>query len=122
MILQNNTLIASPGKYLMCGSELAEKFTLGKKFVYNNGKTTLINIAIEDVKEVYPVRVCDTDYYVVSTEYGELVSELIRQKYTLDAELALIANYRLHGVTPEEEEFQEWRKLCKEAAKQITNA
>lgn len=55
--------------------------------------------------------------------YDELVTALIRMRYSLDAELALQANLRYdpqsHEV--EEKEFQDWRAKCKNAAKNFLN-
>lgn len=93
----------------------------GKKLKYNNNLYSYLPIdKINEVQEVYPVLVYTDTYYISGTTYEDIVSELIRQKYSLDAELALIANSRI-GKTSKEEEFQSWRKICKEVAKKLTN-
>ena len=52
--------------------------------------------------------------------YDALTTALIRLKYSLDEELALMANLRedAEGHKEEEAAFQEWRAKCKEAARE----
>ncbi|MBO7214566.1 MAG: hypothetical protein J6V66_03610 [Clostridia bacterium] len=51
--------------------------------------------------------------------YNEKVSMFIRQKYTINDEIALINNYNLdkEKYKQEYEEYQEYRAQCKEWAK-----
>lgn len=121
MVVKDNKVTASSGKYLKYKSNIYTELTLGQNFICINGATTLVNIQLGDIIEVYPVRIFNKDYFVQSTNYNELVTELIRFKYTLDAELALIANSRIKDCSEEEQEFQDWRKVCKETAKHIIN-
>lgn len=121
MVVKDNKVTASSGKYLKYKSNIYTELTLGQNFICINGATTLVNIQLGDIIEVYPVRIFNKDYFVQSTSYNELVTELIRLKYTLDAELALIANSRIKDCSEEEREFQDWRKVCKETAKHIIN-
>ena len=121
MVVKDNKVTASSGKYLKYKSNIYTELTLGQNFICINGATTLVNIQLGDIIEVYPVRIFNKDYFVQSTSYNELVTELIRLKYTLDAELALIANSRIKDCSEEEQEFQDWRKVCKETAKHIIN-
>ena len=53
--------------------------------------------------------------------YSERVSMFIRQRYTIDDEIALINNYNLDKEKYQEEyeEYQEYRAQCKEWAKQV---
>ncbi|MBQ3804908.1 MAG: hypothetical protein II844_03750 [Prevotella sp.] len=62
----------------------------------------------------------ETIHITPHTTYGDLVTMLIRCKYTLDEELALAANMRTSPVAhaDEDAEFQQWREYCKEVAKQ----
>lgn len=121
MVVKDNKVTASSGKYLKYKSNIYTELTLGQNFICINGATTLVNIQLGDIIEVYPVRIFNKDYFVQSTNYNELVTELIRLKYTLDEELALIANSRIKDCSDEEQEFQDWRKVCKETAKHIIN-
>lgn len=126
----NNIVKADSGKYLKYKSELASEFTLGKKFVCIDGITTLQTIKLEDIKEVQLVRIKDLDCYISANNYEQAVTELIRQKYTLDQELALHANLFkvVNGfLIPSNEknkefvEFENWRQICKQTAKKIFN-
>lgn len=118
---ENNILIADEGKYLKLkyNNFLNKNIELGNVFVFDGEKTILKNIDITDVLEVYPVFIDNNCYYISAKDYSNAVSELIRQKYSLDDELALIANSRLNINKDKEEEFQAWRVKCKEAAKKI---
>lgn len=61
------------------------------------------------------------NFKVKGDTYAELVTNLIRLKYTLDDELALAANLRAgdNNAKTAEFEFQTWRAFCKEMAKQL---
>ena len=78
-----------------------------------------INITPDDVIECYIVNIDGKEYKVQGDNYGELVSSLIRIKYTLDQELALLANSRIKDVSEQENAFQEWRVECKRIAKKL---
>lgn len=78
-----------------------------------------INITPDDVIECYIVNIDGKEYKVQGDNYGELVSSLIRIKYTLDQELALFANSRIEDVSEQENAFQEWRAECKRIAKKL---
>lgn len=102
---------------------------LGNLFIAEPGKrlkykdtlySSIEGVLEEDIKEVYPVCINTDTYYISSTNYSDIVTELIRQKFSLDQELALIANARI-GKTSDEEDFQNWRAICKETAKRLTN-
>ena len=121
MIKENNKIIASPNKFLKIkgSDELRQSVFIGKTYAYINGKIQLIDISEENIYEVTPVVIDNEQFYISSTTYPEIVTELIRQKYSLDDELALMANARLGINKDYEEEFQAWRIKCKEAAKKI---
>ena len=78
-----------------------------------------INITPDDVIVCYIVNIDGKEYKVQGDNYGELVSSLIRIKYTLDQELALLANSRIKDVSEQENAFQEWRAECKRIAKKL---
>lgn len=115
-----NKIIADEGHYLKTkyGDQLYSSISLGNNYIYKNGSTQLIYVNSNDVYEVYPVSIDSQTYYVQSTTYPELVSELIHQRYSLDDEMALIANSRI-GNDKGEQEYQEWRTICKKAAKKL---
>lgn len=50
--------------------------------------------------------------------YGEIVSAIIGERYSPDAQYAILANYQLDGETEEYLAFQERRRYAKEVAKQ----
>ena len=62
----------------------------------------------------------DTIHITPQTTYGDLVTILIRCKYSLDEELALSANMRTSPEAHAEEDvqFQQWREYCKEVARE----
>ena len=62
----------------------------------------------------------ETIHITPQTTYGDLVTILIRCKYSLDEELALSANMRTSPETHAEEDaqFQQWREYCKDVARE----
>lgn len=121
MKIVNNLIIADSNKYIKTIDGLLKEVELGKTSYIKDGVKYDIVISLENVKEVYIVNIDGELYDVESTTYPELVTELIRKKYSLDDELALMANSRLEGNEEKEIEFQNWRKLCKETAKKVLN-
>lgn len=116
----NNIITADEGKLLKCHDSISNQFILGNNYILINDIPSLINITLQDIIEVRPVSIDNITYYISKTNYPELVSELIRLKYSLDDELALIANAR-KGDFSKEEEFQNWRLKCKQIAKDLIN-
>ena len=122
MIINNKKAIADEGKYLKLEDSLKKEIYLGNNYIEKGGKTILFNVVnFNDIKEVYPVDINGVAYYISATSYGDIVSELIRQKYTIDQELALYANHSIGTHNEQFEEFQEWRIICKETAKKLIN-
>lgn len=124
MIINNSKVIAEEGKYLLLSydNKVYDSVVLGNRYILINDVPTSINITINDVTEVYKINIPTLgNVFVKSTTYEELISELIRLKYSLDDELALIANSRLNPNNEEEREFQEWRLTCKQIAKNVFN-
>lgn len=62
----------------------------------------------------------DTIHMSQHTTYGDLVTMLIRCKYSLDEELALTANMREEPEShiQEDKAFQQWREYCKDVARE----
>lgn len=122
MIITGNKAVADEGKYLKLEDTLKKEIYLGNNYIKRNGETIMFNVlSFNDIKEVYPVDINGVAYYISATSYGDIVSELIRCKYTLDQELAIHANYYLNKGKDEMNSFQEWRQICKDTAKRLIN-
>lgn len=121
MKTENNTLIAEGSKVLFIKklNLIVKQYTCGKVMLPIQGVLQTINITPDDVIECYIVNIDGKEYKVQGDNYGELVSSLIRIKYTLDQELALFANSRIEDVSEQENAFQEWRAECKRIAKKL---
>lgn len=76
--------------------------------------------AEEDIENGMITASEDTIHIAPQTTYGDLVTILIRCKYSLDEELALSANMRSEPDTHAEEDanFQQWREYCKDVARE----
>ena len=121
MKTENNTLIAEGSKVLFIKklNVIVKQYTCGEVMLPIQGVLQTINITPDDVIECYIVNIDGKEYKVQGDNYGELVSSLIRIKYTLDQELALLANSRIKDVSKQENAFQEWRAECKRIAKKL---
>ena len=121
MKTENNTLIAEGSKVLFIKklNVIVKQYTCGEVMLPIQGVLQTINITPDDVIECYIVNIDGKEYKIQGDNYGELVSSLIRIKYTLDQELALLANSRIKDVSEQENAFQEWRAECKRIAKKI---
>ena len=121
MKTENNTLIAEGSKVLFIKklNLIVKQYTCGEVMLPIQGVLQTINITPDDVIECYIVNIDGKEYKVQGDNYGELVSSLIRIKYTLDQELALLANSRIKDVSEQENAFQEWRAECKRIAKKL---
>lgn len=112
MKVQDNKIQAEEGYVLfrrMTGENMGEMVYMGAKDVPL------------DFGEAKVVEVDDLSYMITEDmSYDALVTALIRLKYSLDEELALMANLRedAEGHKEEEAAFQEWREKCKEAARE----
>ena len=121
MKTKNNTLIAEGSKVLFIKklNLIVKQYTCGEVMLPIQGVLQTINVTPDDVIECYIVNIDGKEYKVQGDNYGELVSSLIRIKYTLDQELALLANSRIKDVSEQENAFQEWRAECKRIAKKL---
>lgn len=119
----NGVVYPDSGKYLKIKTcqELYSEIILGPLYIFDGKSTNLVDVKAQDITEVYTIKIGNEYFYVSSTTYPELVTELIRKRYSLDDELALMANSRLDENGEKEIEFQNWRKLCKETAKKVLN-
>ena len=121
MKTENNTLIAEGSKVLFIKklNVIVKQYTCGEVMLPIQGVLQTINITPDDIIECYIVNIDGKEYKVQGDNYGELVSSLIRIKYTLDQELALLANSRIKDVSEQANAFQEWRAECKRIAKKL---
>ena len=121
MKIDGNLVIADAGKALKTPNGIFEQVSLGVFEGFKDGKAYIIENKLEDITEVSSVRILNDIYYVESKEYGNIVTELIRKKYSIDQELALYANSYIKDNSEDMEKYQTWRVLCKQAAKKICN-
>ena len=94
---------------------------LGNRLEYKDGQRLEYTLTEQNVHEGYMTNIDGEQKFVKASSYSELVSGLIRLKYSIDDELALMANSRVKSVSSEERQFQNWRKKCKEIARQLIN-
>lgn len=94
---------------------------LGNRLEYKDGQRLEYTLTEQNVHEGYMTNIDGEQKFVKASSYSELVSGLIRLKYSIDDELALMANSRVKSVSSEERQFQSWRKKCKEIARQLIN-
>lgn len=69
--------------------------------------------------------ITDTDIFIVSTDKGEIVNNIIRERYSASQVEAIVNNY-LSDTTNEEylkefNDMQEWRKQAKSIAKKVND-
>lgn len=122
MIQEGNTYIAE-GKRVLYIPKLdltTTVYSCGSVLLPRNGELVKFTITPDDIQEVFQVELDGEHFRVKGDDYAELVTNLIRLRYTIDDELALAANIRAgKDVEQKEEEFQTWRAFCKEMAKQL---
>lgn len=120
---EGNTFQAESNKklYIKKYNLLVDEYTIGTVLFPVNGELKEFTTTEDDIIECYIVNIDGIDYKVEADSYNKLVTGLIRIKYSLDDELALIANLRIKDVSKEEKEFQEWRDKCKKLAKDLIN-
>ena len=121
MIIVDNIVKADDGKLLLVNGDYRHEVHLGEEMILRDNEWTSQINSLDDIEEVTYTLFIDKMIYIKSTNYKDIVTELIRMKYSLDDELALIANSRLNPNSKEEQEFQDWRKLCKQKARELTN-
>lgn len=124
MIVNGNKITADTGKVLCRKADkwlAGNSVSLGMCYNYTDGR--ILQPAKQELPEDYEeVTVIDIEgqqIVINATEYDMIVTELIRYKYTLDAELALVNNYQWDSEKYKDEytEFQKWRSACKDAAR-----
>lgn len=69
--------------------------------------------------------ITDTDIFIISTDKGEIVNNIIREKYSASQVEAIVNNY-LSDTTNKEylkefNDMQEWRKQAKSIAKKVND-
>lgn len=69
--------------------------------------------------------ITDTDIFIISTDKGEIVNNIIRERYSVSQVEAIVNNY-LSDTTNKEylkefNDMQEWRKQAKSIAKKVND-
>lgn len=69
--------------------------------------------------------ITDADIFIISTDKGEIVNNIIRERYSASQVEAIVNNY-LSDTTNEEylkefNDMQEWRKQAKSIAKKVND-
>lgn len=69
--------------------------------------------------------ITDTDIFIISTDKGEIVNNIIRERYSASQVEAIVNNY-LSDTTNEKylkefNDMQEWRKQAKSIAKKVND-
>lgn len=121
---EGNILYAENKKvlYIEKLNKICKQYTCGSVMLPIEGALQRVTVNPEDIIECYIVPIDGVDYKIQGNTYGELVTNLIRTKYSLDDELALVANSRLEYFDlNKEKKFQDWRQTCKEIAKELMN-
>ena len=119
---QDGRTLYAEGKkvlYIEKLNKITTQYTCGTVMLPIEGVLQPVTVTPDDVIEGYKVTIDNDDYILEGETYGDLVSEIIRIKYSLDDELALIANSRIRDISKEDEAFQEWRKQSKKIAKSL---
>lgn len=119
---QDGRTLYAEGKkvlYIEKLDKITTQYTCGTVMLPVNGKLQEVTVTKDDVIEGYKVNIDGKDYILEADSYGELVTALIRVKFSLDYELALIANSRIRDISKEDIEFQNWREECKKKAKKL---
>jgi hypothetical protein len=80
-------------------------YSCGTVLLPRDGKLKEFTINPEDIEEVFQIELDGEKYRVKGDTYAELVTNLIRLRYTIDDELALSANIRT-GKDVEQQEFE----------------
>ena len=119
---QDGRTLYAEGKKVLYIEKL-NKYTEGAEEMEEKRKRVLQEVTVtpEDVEEVYKVEIDGNTYRVKGDSYEELVTNLIRLKYSLDWELSLIANSRIRDISKDDEAFQNWRAESKKIAKNLIN-
>ena len=121
---QDGRTLYAEGKkvlYIKKLNKYTRQYTCGTVMLPIEGVLQEVTITPEDVEEVYKIEIDGNTYRVKGDNYEELVTNLIRLKYSLDWELSLIANSRIRDISKDDEAFQDWRAESKKIAKNLIN-
>ena len=121
---QDGRTLYAEGKkvlYIEKLNKYTRQYTCGTVMLPIEGVLQEVTITPEDVEEVYKIEIDGNTYRVKGDNYEELVTNLIRLKYSLDWELSLIANSRIRDISKDDEAFQNWRAESKKIAKNLIN-
>ena len=121
---QDGRTLYAEGKkvlYIEKLNKYTRQYTCGTVMLPIAGVLQEVTVTPEDVEEVYKVEIDGNIYRVKGDSYEELVTNLIRLKYSLDWELSLIANSRIRDISKDDKDFQDWRAESKKIAKNLIN-
>ena len=121
---QDGRTLYAEGKkvlYIEKLNKYTRQYTCGTVMLPIEGVLQEVTVTPEDVEEVYKVEIDGNTYRVKGNNYEELVTNLIRLKYSLDWELSLIANSRIRDISKDDKDFQDWRAESKKIAKNLIN-
>ena len=121
---QDGRTLYAEGKkvlYIEKLNKYTRQYTCGTVMLPIEGALQEVTVTPDDIEEVYKVEINGNTYRVKGDSYEELVTNLIRLKYSLDWELALIANSRIKDISKDDEDFQKWRAESKKIAKNLIN-
>lgn len=121
---QDGRTLYAEGKkvlYIEKLNKYTRQYTCGTVMLPIEGVLQEVTVTPEDVEEVYKIEIDGNTYRVKGDNYEELVTNLIRLKYSLDWELSLIANSRIRDISKDDEAFQNWRAESKKIAKNLIN-
>lgn len=92
----------------------AELTQQGAVVYYDEEQTEVLNPETEQKEKRWN---CCYSRFGNHPTYGEIVSAIIGERYSTDAQYAILANYQLDGETEEYLSFQERRRYAKDVAK-----
>ena len=121
---QDGRTLYAEGKkvlYIEKLNKYTRQYTCGTVMLPIEGVLQEVTVTPEDVDEVYKIEIDGHTYRVKGDSYEELVTNLIRLKYSLDWELSLIANSRIRDISKDDKDFQDWRAESKKIAKNLIN-
>lgn len=121
---QDGRTLYAEGKkvlYIEKLNKYTSQYTCGTVMLPIAGVLQEVTVTPEDIEEVYKVEIDGNTYRVKGDSYEELVTNLIRLKYSLDWELSLIANSRIRDISKDDKDFQDWRAESKKIAKNLIN-
>lgn len=119
MIIKDNQVYSEKNSVLWIKplNKATNFICLGFTSIIKDGEPKLVEVKLDDIEEGFLIPIENKQYFFKANSYGELVTALIRHRYSLDEELAIYANSLIGSHQETLTQFQDWRKHCKEIAK-----